>query len=485
MFELSIACKYLIPRWRQLSVSIISMISILVISLVVWLILVFFSVTNGLESNWIEKLVALTAPVRIFPTQEYYQSYYYQIDSISELSDYTYKTLREKAESHNADPYQMDFDEEVPIYWAAPDKSAGGELKDLVKLAIGSAKGLDENGVSVSCFETSYSNLQLQMIRGGVMTKNNYSACLCSYDPNNQDLKNTLITDGFEGPIPNIEGIEGILLPKNYHEAGTKIGDRGMISYYTPTTSSMQEQRIPVYVAGFYDQGVIPIGGRFVWANPEVISMAGSAFEPGSEAKQTGINVRFDDYDRAEHIKQALEKKFADEGVASYWKVETFREYPFTKDLLQQLRSQRNLFSIISVVIIVVACSNIISMLIILVNDKKIEIGILRSMGASSRSIAFIFGFCGVIMGLLGSLIGIVLAFITLHNIHLLIDFISYMQGHELLNVRFFGDVIPSQINSEALVFVLAATVLISLISGIIPAIKASLMKPSDILRSE
>ena len=95
MFEFSVACKYLIPRRRQLSVSIISLVSILVISLVVWLIIVFFSVTDGLEKNWIQKLTALTAPIRVTPTPAYYQSYYYQVDSISENSDYLLKTIEE------------------------------------------------------------------------------------------------------------------------------------------------------------------------------------------------------------------------------------------------------------------------------------------------------------------------------------------------------------------------------------------------------
>ena len=88
MFELSVACKYLIPRWRQLSVSIISIISVLVIALVVWLILVFFSVTDGLEKRWVDKLTSLTAPARITPTAAYYDSYYYRSDSISAASDY-------------------------------------------------------------------------------------------------------------------------------------------------------------------------------------------------------------------------------------------------------------------------------------------------------------------------------------------------------------------------------------------------------------
>src|SRR3990170_3332185 len=105
MFELSVAFKYLIPRWRQLSVSIISLISILVIALVVWLIVVFFSVTHGLEKGWVQKLIALTAPVRVSPTDYYYDSYYYLADSVSMSSNYTPKSIGEKLSSPFTDPY--------------------------------------------------------------------------------------------------------------------------------------------------------------------------------------------------------------------------------------------------------------------------------------------------------------------------------------------------------------------------------------------
>ena len=502
MFEFSVACKYLIPRWRQLSVSIISMISILVISLVVWLILVFFSVTNGLEKNWVEKLIALTAPVRITPTQAYYDSYYYQIDSISEASDYTYKSLREKAVSDESDPYDADFDEELPPYWVRPDYDVNGGLKDLVKLAHQAA---EESSLTASFFDTSVGNIQLMLNRDGVQSQLSQTAYLGSFDPENHDLKKTLLTltsddyanlpvrdpsrwvherDG-KMVLPQLPGREAVLLPKKFRDAGVLVGDRGVITYHAPTTSSLQEQQIPITVAGFYDQGVIPIGGRFVWVSPDLISMVSTAYDVSGGATSTGINIRFDDYERAPEVKRELQQRLEDAGIASYWNVETFREYSFTRDLLQQLLSQRNLFSIISVVIIMVACSNIVSMLIILVNDKRTEIGILRSMGASSKSIAAIFGFCGLIMGLLGSLMGIFLALITLRNIHLLINTISYLQGHELFNVRFYGDVIPNELSGEALTFVLIATVVTSLISGVIPAVKASLVRPAEILRSE
>src|ERR1043165_8185972 len=117
MFELSVACKYHLPRRRQLSVSIISIISVLVIALVVWLIVVFFSVTDGLEKNWVNKLTALTAPVRMTPTESYFNSYYYLIDSISASSNYSAKTIGEKQKTAAADPYDATHDEEIPDTW--------------------------------------------------------------------------------------------------------------------------------------------------------------------------------------------------------------------------------------------------------------------------------------------------------------------------------------------------------------------------------
>jgi lipoprotein-releasing system permease protein len=124
-------------------------------------------------------------------------------------------------------------------------------------------------------------------------------------------------------------------------------------------------------------------------------------------------------------------------------------------------------------------------MLIILVNDKKGEIGILRAMGASSVSIAAIFGLCGMSMGVLGSILGIIAAVITLQHIQSIVDLISSVQGYEMFNPLFYGETLPTELSFEALTFVTAATALISLVAGIVPAVKASLLKPSAILKTE
>ncbi|MFQ5729873.1 MAG: ABC transporter permease, partial [Waddliaceae bacterium] len=470
MFELSVAFKYLMPKWRQLSVSIISIISILVIALVVWLIVVFFSVTHGLEKSWVQKLIALTAPVRVTPTEEYYKSYYYLADSISENSDYTLKSIGEKLASRVTESYDPDFDEEPPLHWPTSDLDNDGNLKDLTKLAFASISKIEGvPGLEAKEYELTVANVKLQLLRrpktviplsDDLETDQNRSYIsqvmyIGSYDSGNPNLPKIMLpvtkddvinliemasvdSDGALAKenhqelrerfhnTPNLQDFqlaneialgnlnegalnfwtfdsampvslpsdpkmgEAILLPKSYKDNGVLIGDRGYISYNAPTASSIQEQRTPIFVAGFYDPGILPLGGKIVLANQHITSMIRSAYPQDENPMSNGINVRFANLNDADLVKAKLQLAFDEAGISKYWRIETFREFEFTKDLLQQLRSERNLFTLISAVIIIVACSNIVSMLIILVNDKKMEIGILRSMGASSQSIVAI-----------------------------------------------------------------------------------------------
>lgn len=580
MFELSIAYKYLLPKRRQLSVSIISLISICVISLVIWLILVFFSVTRGLEKGWVEKLISLTAPVRVVPTQSYFDSYYYQIDHISSASDYAFRSIGEKIKALNADPYNPRVDEELPVNFAKRDLDENGNQKDLVKLAfsaIESLKGFD--GLSASEYEVTGANMRLRLIRGmqgaGSLTQAFLSQAVYigSLEEGNQSLQKTLLplsqadlrnmldlatvsSDedkhdspdeiknlapglaiqrkqamgvrlgllGAKDPVAYAEALnklndatyaskekapfyaiyriqkgdgisyhlpkdpvagDGVLAPKSFRDAGVMLGDRGYLSYYAPTASSLQEQRLPIFIAGFYDPGIVPLGGKFLLADPELVHAVLTSQQIESSPLSNGINIRFANISQADNLKAALEREFQRLGIARYWKVETYRDFDYAKDLLQQLASEKNIFGLISIVILVVACSNIVSMLIILVNDKRYEIGILRSMGATSFSIAMIFGLCGMVMGLIGSLCGWLLALFTLRHLNDLLGLISSLQGYQAFNPLFYGDKLPNEMSYETLLFVVFSTAMISLIAGLIPAWKASRIKPALILRSE
>lgn len=444
--------------------------SVLVISLVVWLVLIFLSVTSGIEKNWLNKLTALHAPLRISPTDSYYNSYYYKIDSVSSASDYSFKTIGEKAKSLTSDPYSESQDAEIPSNFP------GKEDVDPVKTAYEVLERLD---LPFQDYEISGALLRIQKGPGAVLSQMSYLLSKPEKNPNFASL--IIESKDFEGSsIP-------VLLPKNYQRNGVAIGDKGSLSFAATSALSSQEQRIPIIVSAFYDPGLVALGNKCVIVPSEVtrtIHASSQTFSPDG-TPTNGIFVWSEDLNSVDRLKQQIEARFEAAGISKYWKVDTYRDFEFSKDLMEQFQSDRTLFLLIASIILLVACCNIISLLVLLVNEKKKEIAILQTMGASFSSIALIFGACGAIVGTLSCLLGSILAIFTLHHLDTLVGILSALQGHNAFNPAFFGNTLPNELSTQALTFVLIITPLLSLAAGLIPAMKASRIRSSTVLRSE
>ncbi|MCH9612573.1 MAG: hypothetical protein S4CHLAM102_10640 [Chlamydiia bacterium] len=686
MFEFSLLKKYLIPKRKQLTVSLIATMSIIVISLVVWLLLLFLSITEGIEKNWLKKLTSLNAPIRISPTEAYYNSYYYQSDRFSSEAGYVAKNIREKLHAELTDPYDPEHDEELPPYVPARQNGNNGKPLDLVKEAFASIDGLKKNHprLQASDYEITGSLLRLRMLRPEMGDQQSFLtqvSYLCTFfeniptlkpmilPPSADDINHLLylsnlsskdglsdsptvqyapdglskrakifnncsitsfvpratrftlpmrtlpqqrnfhaavhfsqgqvdhlivmsekgqkVPEGYHeglftrgeqegrisagghaysvplslgisfdhplefraqnqpGPDMRIDGkamvqghainhqfdmsqvrltkvdptrvfdrapaqeplwtyfVEGnepsntipmvnvgehgIVVSKHFRDQGVRLGDRGYLAYSASTTSNVQEQRVPVVITGFYDPGIMSIGARYILLPNELVSDISQATNAMSmdPLMSNGIGVWLDDLDQTREVAAKLNAEFEKRGIAPYWKVTTFYEYDFAKDLLQQFQSDKYLFTLIGMIILTIACTNIISLLLLLVNDKRREIGILQSMGASTRSLAMTFGLCGMTLGLVSCILGAIAAIMTLTNIDSLVQLLSFMQGHDAFNQLFYGSSLPKTLSHKSLIITLIATPIISLIAGLIPAVKACRMTPSKVLRSE
>ena len=706
MFEFFIAKKYLIPKKKQLSVSLIALMSIAVIALVVWLVLIFLSVTEGIERNWLKKLTSLNAPLRITPTQAYHHCYYHLIDTISSNSGYSAKSLEEKHLALQTNPYDPEEDQEIPSFWPKPDLNKDGSLKDLVKEVFNCFDQLKISYPQLVAqeYEVTGALLKLRLIRPNSLhahvgddkqsfltqmtyiasfSENSpfvhsllippsvddinhliYLSSLSSDDPTKDTASNTTAAassvfqkrmqdllsyltlektrpktthfplsssylennSSFQATVflhegepshltlannssksssskdlskyllhgilkkidnhlffyPNssrtplevdhiplyledslvfdtsivpssltsaqnlrglkfhlksslqnqvIHGIsslnsleaskistmqhfntspsptplwpyfigakcyipyakdkdQAVILPKNFKDAGVKIGDKGFLSYGVTTANAMQEQRLSVYVAGFYDPGVMAVGTKCLLMHKDVVNDIASSsnsfiLDPNMTS---GIQVWFDNLDHTKAIATQLTSLFKEKGVDRYFDITSFYEYDFAKDLIQQFQSDKYLFTLIGIIILIVACSNIISFLVLMVNDKKKEIGILQSMGASSKSIALIFALCGAVLGIFGSVIGSIAAFFTMQHIDSLVGLLSLLQGHDAFHESFYGNSLPKILSSQAVLFVVISTPILSVFAGLVPAIKACRLKPAETLRSQ
>ncbi|KAE9540496.1 lipoprotein-releasing ABC transporter permease subunit LolE [Ursidibacter maritimus] len=143
----------------------------------------------------------------------------------------------------------------------------------------------------------------------------------------------------------------------------------------------------------------------------------------------------------------------------------------------------RTVMYIAMVLVIGVACFNIISTLVMAVKDKQGDIAIQRTLGANNRFIQQIFLWYGLISGMKGALFGVMLGVSVALNLTAIIKGIESLIGSKLLSDGiYFIDFLPSEIHWLDIVWVLLATIILSLLASLYPAIRASKLEPAKVL---
>ncbi|WP_068651806.1 lipoprotein-releasing ABC transporter permease subunit [Wolbachia endosymbiont of Trichogramma pretiosum] len=150
------------------------------------------------------------------------------------------------------------------------------------------------------------------------------------------------------------------------------------------------------------------------------------------------------------------------------------------------LKTERNVMFLILTLIIVVAAFNIVSSLMMIVQEKKSAIAIMRTFGATSGSIMRIFCACGLLIGFtgtcLGSIIGVVFS-LNIESIRLFLENITNIKLFDPM-IYFFSS-LPMILVSQDVVNISALALFLSFLATIPPALQAAAQDPSEILRYE
>ncbi|AHG86745.1 Lipoprotein-releasing system transmembrane protein lolC [Bibersteinia trehalosi USDA-ARS-USMARC-190] len=143
----------------------------------------------------------------------------------------------------------------------------------------------------------------------------------------------------------------------------------------------------------------------------------------------------------------------------------------------------RTVMYIAMVLVIGVACFNIISTLVMAVKDKQGDIAIQRTLGANDRFIKQIFLWYGLLSGMKGAVIGVLIGVILSLNLTHIIKFAENLFGVKLLSGGiYFIDFLPSEIHWLDIVWVLLATIILSLAASLYPAMRAAKLEPAKVL---
>lgn len=146
---------------------------------------------------------------------------------------------------------------------------------------------------------------------------------------------------------------------------------------------------------------------------------------------------------------------------------------------------QTAMFTILSLIILV-AAFNIISSLFMLVKDKTKDIAILRTIGASTRQIMFIFICNGMFIGLIGTFLGILLGVSFAYNIQTIRSYLEKMTNTKIFDAAiYFLYTLPSDVQPENVLAIGFLSITLCFLATIYPAYKAAKLNPVDALRYE
>ncbi len=252
-------------------------------------------------------------------------------------------------------------------------------------------------------------------------------------------------------------------------------GELTLITPNGPVTAFGTVPRMKSYrVAAIFNVGMSLYDGSFIYMP---LSAAQLYFRLPDAVSE--LDVRIADVERAVAVAANIQRTIGGDLRAIPWQLAHASYFNFVE-------LQRNLYTLVVTLIIVVAAFNIISGLIMLVKDKARGIAILRTMGATRGMILRIFFMSGMSIGVVGTVAGLVLALLFCDNIEAIHRWLERTTGQNLFPSEFFYlTQLPAHVDMREVALVVAMSLGLSFLASIYPAWRAARVDPVEALRYE
>src|SRR3990167_1799421 len=289
---------------------------------------------------------------------------------------------------------------------------------------------------------------------------------LTGVDPKKEQKVNHLQNKLLIGDMANLKNF-GLILGKGLAEnLGVLVGDKVtiMIPQATVTPAGMVPRFKRFTVVGVFSAGTgFNFDTKLVFIN---LQDGQKLFQLGNDVN--GLKMKIANVYQAPEIAQKMAFELGDQYQVGNW-TQQFGEF------FQAVKLEKKMMFLILLLIIAVAAFNLVSSLVMLVNDKQAEIAILRTVGATPGMILRIFIVQGLMVGVVGILLGLIGGLILASNATAIVNHLqSFFNIQVLSSSIYFVDYLPSKILWADLVQVCLMALAMSLVATIYPAWRAS-----------
>jgi len=242
----------------------------------------------------------------------------------------------------------------------------------------------------------------------------------------------------------------------------------------TITPLGMMPKLKPFRVSGIFNTGMFEYDSTLAYVS---IKQAQRFFDLADTV--TGIQLKVTDVYATTELSKKINLEFGPELYARDW-------MQMNRNILFALKTEKVVMFIILTLIVLVAAFGIASTLFMVVMEKTRDIAILKTMGARSSSIMKIFVFEGLLIGVVGTVLGVLSGLLISYNLELIIDIVQRVTGKNFFSKEiYYLDHFPSHVVMSDVLVISVTAILISFIATLYPAWQASRMLPAEALRYE
>ncbi|MDD1606045.1 MAG: lipoprotein-releasing ABC transporter permease subunit [Methylococcaceae bacterium] len=300
------------------------------------------------------------------------------------------------------------------------------------------------------------------------------SGILPDVEPNVSEIADKMTS----GKLSNlVAGEYGIILGEeqaNY--LGVMVGDK--VTIISPQVNSTPAGVVP-RMRRFTVVGTFKVGMYEYDRNMALIHMDDAAKLFRLENSVSAMRIKMDDLLNAPQITAALAKTFIEDYQVSDWTMAH-------DNFFQAIKMEKKVMSIILLLMVAVSAFNIVSTLIMVVTDKRSDIAILKTQGLTSASVMGIFMVLGTVIGLFGTILGVICGVLLAINAPDLVSSIEALFHVKFLNAQiYYISELPSELMWTDVVATAGMAFLLSILATIYPAWQAAKINPAEVLRYE